>query len=48
VRAGLQEGDRIAINDVSTGQAPAATAPAGGIGAYQRARQQQGNPLAPR
>jgi HlyD family secretion protein len=48
VRAGLQEGDRVSINDVLAGQAPAATAPAGGIGAYQRARQQQGNPLAPR
>jgi multidrug efflux pump subunit AcrA (membrane-fusion protein) len=48
VRAGLQEGDRVAINDVLNGQAPATTAPAGGMGAYQRARQQQGNPLAPR
>jgi multidrug efflux pump subunit AcrA (membrane-fusion protein) len=48
VRAGLREGDRVAINDVLTGQAPAAAAGTGSVGVYQRAREQQGNPLAPR
>jgi HlyD family secretion protein len=48
VRAGLQEGERVAIHDILTGQAPAAPAATGSMGVYQRAREQQGNKLAPR
>ena len=51
VRAGLRDGDRVALADVSTGQpqAPgAAASPAYSSQPYQRALDQRGTPLAPR